>query len=110
MLHPISPFLLPAQLAHAGGRWVRRILWAGLLAFVLQWVTFLRLTFWELSWDVMEPVCYFVSSAGGISAYCYFLATHEDFNYAPWRDRVASNLQVRLELAPCCLLLGLLAV
>lgn len=51
----------------------------------------------ELSWDVMEPVSYFVSSAGGIFAYCYFLATHEDFGYAPWRDRIASNLQVQ----PC---------
>lgn len=75
-------------------RWVSSLLWVGLASFVFQWVLFLRLTFWELSWDVMEPVCYFVSSAGGIAAYCYFLATHEDFGYAPWRSRIAQNLQV----------------
>ena len=37
-------------------RTVRAILWAGLAGFMLQWALFLRLTFWELSWDVMEPV------------------------------------------------------
>ena len=37
-------------------RTVKAILWAGLAGFMLQWALFLRLTFWELSWDVMEPV------------------------------------------------------
>lgn len=49
------------------------MLWAGLLLLVVQWSLFLRLTFWELSWDVMEPISYFFSSLWGIVAYCYFL-------------------------------------
>lgn len=31
------------------------LLWAGLTLLILQWGVFLRLTFFELSWDVMEP-------------------------------------------------------
>ena len=49
------------------------MLWAGLALLVVQWSLFLRLTFWELSWDVMEPISYFFSSLWGILAYCYFL-------------------------------------
>jgi hypothetical protein len=49
------------------------VLWAGLILLVAQWSLFLRLTFWELSWDVMEPISYFFSSLWGILAYCYFL-------------------------------------
>ena len=40
---------------------------------MLQWGVFLRLTFFELSWDVMEPISYFFSSLWGIMAYAYFM-------------------------------------
>ena len=60
-----------------GGDAVRRrtngLLWAGLALLVLQWGVFLRLTFFELSWDVMEPISYFFSSLWGIMAYAYFM-------------------------------------
>ena len=51
------------------------LLWAGLTLLVLQWGVFLRLTFFELSWDVMEPISYFFSSLWGIVAYAYFMAS-----------------------------------
>ena len=51
------------------------LLWAGLSLLVLQWGVFLRLTFFELSWDVMEPISYFFSSLWGIVAYAYFMAS-----------------------------------
>ncbi|KAI3937712.1 hypothetical protein MKW92_031723 [Papaver armeniacum] len=41
---------------------VRRELWVGLAFFTAQTAAFLRLTFWELSWDVMEPICFYVTS------------------------------------------------
>jgi len=41
---------------------VRRELWCGLGLVATQTLGFMRLTFWELSWDVMEPVCFYVTS------------------------------------------------
>lgn len=66
------------------------ILWGGLSFLVLQFGIFVRLTFWELSWDVMEPVSYFVSLAYGIAIYLYFLLSNENFEYNHVRDRLRS--------------------
>ncbi|RLM48687.1 calcium uniporter protein 6, mitochondrial-like [Panicum miliaceum] len=44
------------KLAH---KQVRRILWSGLGFFMCQVGLFFRLTFWEFSWDVMEPIAFF---------------------------------------------------
>ena len=38
---------------------------------------------YELSWDVMEPVAYFVSLGTAVAAYMYFLITKESFDYKP---------------------------
>lgn len=34
------------------------------------WAVCFRLTFWELSWDVMEPITYFIGSGTGTKSYC----------------------------------------
>lgn len=54
---------------------VRRELWCGLGFVVLQTAGFMRLTFWELSWDVMEPICFYVSSIYFMAGYTFFLRT-----------------------------------
>ncbi|KAH6791861.1 hypothetical protein C2S52_002338 [Perilla frutescens var. hirtella] len=54
---------------------VQRELWCGLGCFVVQTAALMRLTFWELSWDVMEPICFFITSMQFISAYAFFLRT-----------------------------------
>ena len=33
------------------------------------------LTWWELSWDVMEPIAYHLTLVYGAIAYLYFMAT-----------------------------------
>ncbi|CAF2032640.1 unnamed protein product [Brassica oleracea var. botrytis] len=38
---------------------VRRELQAGHGYMILQTALFMRLTFWELTWDVMEPICFY---------------------------------------------------
>ncbi|XP_009588622.1 calcium uniporter protein 5, mitochondrial-like isoform X1 [Nicotiana tomentosiformis] len=60
---------------------VRRILWTGLGAGILQIGLFFRLTFWEFSWDVMEPITFFTTSSGLILGYFYFLITCRDPTY-----------------------------
>ncbi|ESW32779.1 hypothetical protein PHAVU_001G016400, partial [Phaseolus vulgaris] len=54
---------------------VRTELYFGLGFFTVQTLGFMRLTFWELSWDVMEPICFFVTSFGFALAYLFFLRT-----------------------------------
>ncbi|XP_072989456.1 calcium uniporter protein 2, mitochondrial-like [Typha latifolia] len=57
---------------------VRRELWAGLGLLMLQTLGFVRLTFWELSWDVMEPICFYVTSFYFMAGYAFFLRTSRD--------------------------------
>lgn len=54
---------------------VRGELYCGLGFIVLQTLGLMRLTFWELSWDVMEPICFFVTSLHFAAAYAFFLRT-----------------------------------
>ncbi|CAJ1972844.1 unnamed protein product [Sphenostylis stenocarpa] len=54
---------------------VRTELYFGLGFLTVQTLGFMRLTFWELSWDVMEPICFFVTSFGFALAYLFFLKT-----------------------------------
>ncbi|KAF2295092.1 hypothetical protein GH714_031461 [Hevea brasiliensis] len=57
---------------------VRRELWCGLGYFIVQTAAFMRLTFWELSWDVMEPICFYVTSLYCMAGYAFFLRTSKD--------------------------------
>lgn len=57
---------------------VRCELYCGLGFLVLQTMGFMRLTFWELSWDVMEPICFFVTSLHFALAYGFFIRTSKE--------------------------------
>ncbi|XP_059458125.1 calcium uniporter protein 2, mitochondrial-like [Corylus avellana] len=57
---------------------VRRELWCGLGFVVAQTAGFMRLTFWELSWDVMEPICFYVTSMYCMAGYAFFLRTSKE--------------------------------
>ncbi|CAN6459821.1 unnamed protein product [Victoria cruziana] len=59
-------------------RGVRRELWCGLAYLAVQTAAFVRLTFWELSWDVMEPICFYVTSFYFMAGYTFFLRTSKD--------------------------------
>lgn len=47
----------------------------------VQLGAFIRLTFWELSWDVMEPIGFFVQLATGILAYAWFMLYGSEMTY-----------------------------
>ncbi|KAJ6391094.1 hypothetical protein OIU77_025151 [Salix suchowensis] len=51
------------------------LLWAGLGFLMIQTLGFMRLTFWELNWDVMQPICFFVTSLHFAIACGFFLRT-----------------------------------
>ena len=57
---------------------VRRELRWGLGFLVAQTAALMRLTFWELTWDVMEPICYFITSSYFMGGYAFFLTTSKE--------------------------------
>jgi len=64
------------------------LVWAGLGYMALQFGFLARLTWWEYSWDIMEPVTYFVTYGGQMIFYAYFVLTREDSNYPEIRNRL----------------------
>ncbi|WOL17487.1 Coiled-coil domain-containing protein [Canna indica] len=60
------------------GSLVRREMWCRLGFLALQMACFMHLTFWELLWDVMEPICFYVTSAYFMFGYVFFLRTSRD--------------------------------
>lgn len=81
------------MLAH---KQVRRILWSGLGFLLAQLSLFIRLTFWEFSWDVMEPITFFSTGAGLIAGYAYFLVTSRDPTYQDLLKRLFLSRQKKL--------------
>ena len=51
--------------------------WGGLGFMALQFGILARLTWWEYSWDIMEPVTYFVGYGTAIAFYAYFVLTRQ---------------------------------
>lgn len=81
------------MLAH---KQVRRILWTGLGLAVVQVGLFFRLTFWEFSWDVMEPIAFFTTTTGIVIGYAYFLVTSRDPSYQDVLKRLFLSRQRKL--------------
>ncbi|KAK7300587.1 hypothetical protein RJT34_11434 [Clitoria ternatea] len=75
---------------------VRRILWSGLGFALLTVGVFFRLTFWEFSWDVMEPITFFTTSTGLVLGYAYFLFTSRDPTYQDFMKRLFLSRQRKL--------------
>ena len=46
-----------------------------------------RLVWWDYSWDIMEPVTYFVTYGTAIVMYAYFVCVKADYNFENARDR-----------------------
>ncbi|KAI3432838.1 hypothetical protein D9Q98_010422 [Chlorella vulgaris] len=72
----------------------RRAIWrhrlflsGGLSSQILIWGLLFRLTYYELSWDVMEPICFFVGGGQAIMAYTFFMMTRSEFSWEKALDR-----------------------
>ncbi|KAF3950818.1 hypothetical protein ACB098_01G041200 [Castanea mollissima] len=75
---------------------VRGELYCGLGFVFLQTLGFMRLTFWELSWDVMEPICFFVTSLHFALGYGFFLKTSTEPTFEGYFQRRFKAKQKKL--------------
>ncbi|XP_073511611.1 calcium uniporter regulatory subunit MCUb, mitochondrial [Phyllobates terribilis] len=64
-----------------------RLKWVGLALLSTQGGALAWLTWWVYSWDIMEPVTYFITYGSAISFYAYFLLTKLDYVYPEVSDR-----------------------
>lgn len=58
-----------------------RLTWFGLGLMGLQFGLLARLTWWEYSWDIMEPVTYFVGYGSAIAMFGYYILTKQVLLY-----------------------------
>ncbi|TKR93057.1 hypothetical protein L596_007589 [Steinernema carpocapsae] len=65
-----------------------RLLWGFFATMGVQTGIFARLTWWEYSWDIMEPVTYFATYATVWGTLGYFIITRQQFEYPAVRGRV----------------------
>ncbi|XP_056420500.1 calcium uniporter regulatory subunit MCUb, mitochondrial [Hyla sarda] len=64
-----------------------RLKWVGLAYLSTQGGALAWLTWWVYSWDIMEPVTYFITYGSAIAFYAYFLLTKVDYVYPEISDR-----------------------
>ncbi|GMH13876.1 hypothetical protein Nepgr_015717 [Nepenthes gracilis] len=76
-----------AQIDKKAQALVKRELYCGLGLLLAQTLVCMRLTFWELSWDVMEPICFFVTSLHFALAYAFFLRTSKEPSFEGYFQR-----------------------
>ncbi|KAL3318147.1 hypothetical protein Ciccas_003196 [Cichlidogyrus casuarinus] len=75
------------EMSLAAGRRTRYLTWFGLGAMGLQFGILARLTWWEYSWDIMEPVTYFVGYGTSIAMYAYYVVTRQEYAFPQVFDR-----------------------
>ncbi|KAK5926161.1 hypothetical protein CgunFtcFv8_021755 [Champsocephalus gunnari] len=76
-----------AQLSRSADFHSARVVWTGLALLSVQGGALAWLTWWVYSWDVMEPVTYFITYATSIGAFSYYVLTKQDYLYPDVKDR-----------------------
>ncbi|XP_050097972.1 calcium uniporter protein, mitochondrial [Anopheles aquasalis] len=79
--------LKKTELDQKAGRRTNALTWVGLGLMSVQFGVLARLTWWEYSWDIMEPVTYFVTYGTAMAAYAYFVLTKQEYMLPDVKDR-----------------------
>ncbi|XP_057649542.1 calcium uniporter regulatory subunit MCUb, mitochondrial isoform X1 [Chionomys nivalis] len=63
------------------------LLWAGLALLSVQGGALAWLTWWVYSWDIMEPVTFFLTFANSMVFFAYFIITRQNYTYSSLQSR-----------------------
>ena len=77
MIFPLFSFQIKLELEEKADKRTKRLSWLGLGLMGLQFGFLARLTWWEYSWDIMEPVTYFVTYGTTMAMFAYYVLTRE---------------------------------
>lgn len=72
------------------------ILWTGFGYCLIQGAIVARLTWWELSWDVMEPVTYMLTFGVVLLGYSYFVLTGSEYTFEGLRKTLEKRKLAKL--------------
>jgi len=86
------------KLEKAAARRADALLWAGLLYLSGQFAILMRFVYFDFSWDVVEPVSYFVGLATIIGGLTFFVLTDIDYTYTGLRDHLKNRRLKKLYL------------
>lgn len=64
------------------------MIWLGLGLMSMQAGILARLTWFDYSWDIVEPISYFVSYSAVIGVYAYYVLTRKEYGYESASDRI----------------------
>ncbi|XP_017957410.1 calcium uniporter protein, mitochondrial isoform X3 [Drosophila navojoa] len=67
------------ELVKKAERRTNMMTWVGLGLMSVQFGILARLTWWEYSWDIMEPVTYFVTYGTTMAMYAYYCVTKREY-------------------------------
>ncbi|XP_043071558.1 calcium uniporter protein, mitochondrial isoform X2 [Drosophila grimshawi] len=67
------------ELTKKAERRTNMMTWVGLGLMSVQFGILARLTWWEYSWDIMEPVTYFVTYGTTMAMYAYYCVTKREY-------------------------------
>lgn len=68
---------MKAQLSKTAETQSSKVIWTGLALLSVQGGALAWLTWWVYSWDVMEPVTYFITYATSMGAFSYYVLTKQ---------------------------------
>jgi len=80
-----------SELAQRAARNADMCLFSSLLFLGAQGFAVARLTWWELSWDIMEPVTYMLTFTAVFGGFVYFNYTKRDYTYEGLRDSMIAK-------------------
>ena len=75
---------------------VSRILWVSAGGLIIHAVAVARLTWWELSWDIMEPITYLITFYTSVCVFIYFCVTKREYNYSSLADEMIEKRKLKL--------------